>query len=277
MSERRRAVLVMPDAKVEPSLQDAGRAREDHDIVAVLGSGAGWYAALASADVLSDDAAVRITRWLAALSAAGEHAASRVIYPLTDAAWRPDIRLRTNLEAAIASGDGEVRCSIDLGAYAVLDGSPSGIEALVAALPVVRAGDRHYPLRLPSRATLPRPLAAGASDRLRDEVGDIAWQMPTVTVIDGRGVRHTPWSADPAGLRDYTLRARLAETDDVATAIRVALRELAPDVIVVAGRGGILSAVCGQLVVAEGYHAVRSRHSFLEMQRRRPIVLSMRH
>jgi hypothetical protein len=276
MSELRRAVLVMPDAEVEPSLRDAERAREDHEIVAVLGSGAGWYAALACAGVLSEEAAVRISRVLVAMSAAGP-AASRVIYPLTDAAWRPDARLRSDLEAAIAAGDGEVRLSVDLGGYAMVDGSPAGIEALIAALPAVRAGDRHYPLRLPSRAAVPAPLAAGLDDRLRDEVAEIRWQMPNVTVIDGRGVRHTPWSADPVALRDYTLEARPTETDDVASAVRVALREQAPDAIVVAGRGGILGAVCGQLVVAEGYHAIRSRHAFVEAQRRRPIVLSMRH
>ena len=276
MSERRRAVLVMPDAEVEPSLRDAERAREAHEIVAVLGNGAGWYAALAYAGVLSEEAAVRISRVLVAMSAAGP-AASRVIYPLTDAAWRPDARLRSDLEAAIAAGDGEVRLSVDLGGYAMVDGSPAGIETLIAALPAVRAADRHYPLRLPPRAAVPAPLAAGLDDRLRDEVAEIDWQMPSITVIDGRGVRHTPWSADPAALRDYTLGARRTETDDVASAVRVALREQAPDAIVVAGRAGILGAVCGQLVVAEGYHAVRSRRSFVEMQRRRPIVLSMRH
>jgi hypothetical protein len=276
MSERRRAVLVMPDAQIEPSLRDAERARQVHEVVAVLGNGAGWLAALACAGVISEEAALRITRWLAAVAAAGP-APDRAIYPLTDAAWRPDAGLRADLEAAIAAAGGAVRLSADLGAYAVLDGSPGGIDALIEALPAVRAGDRHYPLRLPSRGPGASPLVAGEADRLRDEVAAIDWRMPDMTLIDGRGVRHTPWSADPAALRDYTLAARLAETDDVASALHVALREQAPDVIVVAGRSGILGAVCGQLVVAEGYHAVRSRRSFVERQRRRPIVLSMRH
>lgn len=277
MIDRRRAVLVMPDAEVESSLADAERAREDHEIVAVLGSGAGWYAALASAGVLSDEAAVRIGRWLVTWSAEAEPAATRVIYPLADAAWQPDPRLHADLAAAIAAGQGAVQLSVDLGSYAVIAGSQAGVEALMAALPAVGTGDRRYPLQLPSRSPLHTPMAAFLADRLRDEADGTGWQMPQVTLIDGRGVRHTPWSADPAALRDYTLGARLTQTDLVATAIRVALREYAPDVIVVPRHGGILGTICAQLIVAEGYRGIRSRRTFIEAQRRRPIVLSMRH
>ena len=268
--------MVMPDADIEASLADAERAREDHQVVAVMGCGIGWYAALAFARVLSLADAGRLVRKLVAVSAEQESAASHLVFPLTDAAWRPDARLRSDLEAAIAAGDGEVRLSVDLGGYAMVDGSPAGIETLIAALPPVRAGDRHYPLRLSSHAVT-APSTAGTEDRALNELAEIDWQTPSLTVIDGRGVRHTPWSADPAALRDYTLGARRTETDDVASAVRVALRDQAPDAIVVAGRGGILGAVCGQLIVAEGYHAIRSRHAFVEAQRRRPIVLSMRH
>lgn len=267
MSERRRAVLVMPDAGIEASLQDGELAREDHDIVALLGCGAGWYAALGDSGVLSADEAGE----LAALEPAG----AELIYPLTDAAWRPDPQLRANLDAAMIAADGQARLSVHLGAYALLVGTPSGIDAAAARLPEVRVGERRYPLRRP-RSPLQRPLHAGLLERMRERASGTSWQMPRLTLIDGRGIRHTPWSTDPAALRDDALGRRATETDDFAVAARVALREYAPDVIVVAGHDVILGAACGQLIVAEGYRGIHSRRAFNEAQRRRPIVLVMR-
>jgi hypothetical protein len=57
----------------------------------------------------------------------------------------------------------------------------------------------------------------------------------------------------------------------------VALREHAPDVLVLPGPGNSLGTICGQLVVAEGYRGIRTRANFEAAQRSRaPVVLSMR-
>ena len=62
-----------------------------------------------------------------------------------------------------------------------------------------------------------------------------------------------------------------------ALSVHVALREDAPDVLLLPGPGNSLGGICGQLVVAEGYRGVRSREEFEAAQRSEaPIVLSMR-
>jgi [acyl-carrier-protein] S-malonyltransferase len=90
------------------------------------------------------------------------------------------------------------------------------------------------------------------------------------------GRRWTPWSTDPAALRDYTLREQVTTPFRFAVSVRVALREEAPDVLVLPGPGNSLGGICGQLIVAEGYRGIRSREDFEAVQRSEsPIVLSM--
>jgi len=123
----------------------------------------------------------------------------------------------------------------------------------------------HTPLRGPSAET------AAAS------LEGLAWERPNVTLIDGRGVRFTPWSTDPAELAEQTLRGQAGSTYDFATGMRVALREYAPDVVLLPGPGASLGAACAQVIVADGYRGIRSRADFEAAQAGpSPILLSMR-
>lgn len=277
MNERPRAILAMPDGEPGPSLDDAAKARADNDIVAVLGSSGGWYAALAAAGVLSRDEVERLVGELASVQAELGTRAEQLVFPLGDASWHPDPALEDALNSALRHGDGEVHPTSELGAYAVISGTGEGIRALASALPEVAVGERHYPFLLPPGPALQMPAAEPLASELRVRLHDLDWRRPTVTLIDGRGVRHTPWSADPAALRDYTFGPQLVDTYRFATAFRVALREQAPDIVIVPGSGARLAAICGQLIVAEGYRGIRSRRAFVATQQRSPIVLSMRH
>ena len=98
-----------------------------------------------------------------------------------------------------------------------------------------------------------------------------------MTLIDDRGVRFTPWSTDPAELAAQSLRGQAGSTYDFAASLRVALREYAPDVVLLPGPGASLGAACAQVIVAEGYRGIRSRAEFEEAQSgSAPILLSMR-
>ena len=90
----------------------------------------------------------------------------------------------------------------------------------------------HIPLRAEAAA-------AAAAERL----ADLTWSAPNVTLVDGRGVRFTPWSTDPAELADHTIREQPVTTYDFARSLRVALREYAPDVILLPGPGASLGEV----------------------------------
>jgi [acyl-carrier-protein] S-malonyltransferase len=265
------------------SMLDAEAAVADYDITAVIGNSLGWYTALAVAGALPFEDAFRLVQEMAILQQEpipSGGPGGQVIYPLSDAAWRPDPQLHAAVAAALAepshNGDGHVHESIDLGAYAVLAGDEAGVARLLGRLAPVRVGDRIFPLRLSQHGPYHTPLVAHVAAAARERLADMDWQRPSATLIDGRGARWTPWSTDPGALRDYTLTEQVTTPFRFAVSVRVALREEAPDVLVLPGPGNSLGGICGQLVVAEGYRNIRSRDDFEAVQRSEaPVVLSM--
>jgi malonyl CoA-acyl carrier protein transacylase len=258
----------------------AERIAVDHEVVAAMGDSMGWYTALAAAGSLSFDDAFRLTQEMSLLQEQPlpeGGPGGQVIYPLTDASWRPDPKLSSAVTSALAAGNGGVHRSVELGGYAVLAGTESGIGALLHALPPIKVGERAFPIRLALQGPYHSPLVkhvATAAQHLRIE---LEWQAPTVTLIDGRGERFTPWSADPSELAQYTLGDHIIGPYRFATALRVALREYAPEVVLLPGPGNSLGGICGQVLVAEGYRGIRSRQAFERAQAGpRPLLLSIR-
>jgi [acyl-carrier-protein] S-malonyltransferase len=265
------------------TLVDVETAAADHAVTAVIGNSLGWYTALAAAGALSFDDAFRLVQEMGLLQEEPlpeGGPGGQLIYPLTDADWRPDPELRAAVAAALSNGDqpaGRVHESVDLGGYAVLAGDEAGVLRLLRSLPPAKVGERLYPLRLALHGPYHTPLVAHVAAAARERLADLAWRSPTLTLIDGRGARWSPWSTDPAALRDYTLGEQVTTPYRFATSVRVALREHAPDVLVLPGPGNSLGGICGQLIVAEGYRGIDSRAAFEAAQRSdAPVVLSMR-
>ena len=275
------------------SLLDAEVAGVDHEVTAMLGNSLGWYTALTAAGALDFDDGYRLVQEMSLLQEAPlpeGGPGGQVIYPLTDAAWQPEAELTAAVTGALADGAadagagtggaegaGRVFESIDLGGYAVLAGDEPGIARLLRELPPVKVGERLFPLRLALHGPYHTPLVGHVADAAQRSLAALDWRRPATTLIDGRGARWTPWSTDPAALRDYTLGPQLTTPYRFAAGIRVALREHAPDVLVLPGPGNSLGGIVGQAVVAEGYHGIRSREAFDDAQRSpEPVVLSMR-
>ncbi|MDQ3148346.1 MAG: ACP S-malonyltransferase, partial [Chloroflexota bacterium] len=81
----------------------------------------------------------------------------------------------------------------------------------------------------------------------------------------------------PAELARHTINEQPISTYDFALSLRVALREYAPEVILLPGPGANLAEVCAQLIVAEGYRGNRTRAELEATQAGgTPILLSMR-
>jgi [acyl-carrier-protein] S-malonyltransferase len=258
----------------------AERIAVDHEVVAAIGDSMGWYTALAAAGTLSFDDAFRLSQQVALLQEQPlpeDGPGGQIIYPLTDASWRPDPKLASAVEAALKAGNGNVHNSVELGGYAVLAGTETGISALLAALPPVKVGERSFPLRLALQGPHHSPLVSHVARAAQQSLGDLTWRAPTVTLVDGRGARFTPWSADPLELARYTLADHIVDSYRFATALRVALREYAPEVVLLPGPGNSLGGICGQVLVAEGYRGIRSRQAFERAQAGgQPLLLSIR-
>lgn len=259
---------------------DAARIAADHEVVAVVADSIGWYTALAATGALEFDDAFRLAQEMALLHEQplpADGPGGQVIYPLTDDAWKPDPALAAAVDRALAAGNGNVHRSEDLGGYAVLAGTETGVGRLLEALPPIRVGQRSYPLRLALHGPDHTPLVGHVVAAAQRLMAELTWRAPRVTLIDGRGVRFTPWSTDPGELARYTLDEQVVTPYRFATSLRVALREYAPDVVVLPGPGTSLGGICGQVIVAEGYRGARSRAGFESIQAgRKPILLSMR-
>jgi hypothetical protein len=202
-----------------------------------------------------------------------------VIYPLVGLDWRPDPALEDAIVRVMtdeAGAGATVYPSIDLGGYAVLAGTESGIAHLMEHLPPLHLGERVYPLRLALHGPYHTPLVRHVAERARERLGSLGWQTPRIALVDGRGTRWSPWSTDPLALRDYTLGEQLTTPFDFAGSVRVALREWAPELLVLPGPGNSLGGICGQVLVREGYRGIHSRADFEATQRREPVILAMR-
>ncbi len=254
---------------------DAAQAASEHDVAAIGGNSMGWYIALAASGALSFEDGFRLVQRMSLLQE--EHAGGgQVLYPVCNDDWTPSEDHRAAIDGVLDNSEGEAMPSIDLGGYAVLAGSSKGVSHLLKNLPPVRIGSITYPIRLalhgPYHTRLAAPVAAAAAAELRE----LEFHAPHTTLIDGRGRRFSPWSTDLDELRAYTIGAQVTTPYDFTSSVRVALREYAPERIVLPGPGNTLGGIVGQVLVQEGWRGLHSKADFQEAQRSdHPIVESM--
>jgi acyl transferase domain-containing protein len=258
------------------SMLDAAQAMREHDVVCVGGNSMGWYTAVAAAGALSFADGFRLVQEMALLQM--EHGdGGQILYPLIDDQWRLDPKMEERIAVALREGGGEAFPSIALGGYAVLAGTEKGVAHLLERLPPVEMGPSLYPYRLKLHGPYHTPLLEGVARKAAAQLQRLGWAAPRIALVDGRGVRFSPWSTDPADLRAYTLGAQITTPYGFTASVRVALREYAPDVVVLPGPGNTLGGICGQVLVMEGYRGIRSRDDFERVQGGdAPVVHSMR-
>jgi len=261
------------------SMLDSAAAAAEHRVVAVAGNSLGWYTALAVGGALSFEDGFRLVQEMSKLQ--HEHQLSvgggQVIFPLVGEDWRRDPARDDAVRAALDSSNGQAFPSIHLAGLAVLAGSDAGIAHLKSALPKVKSGSNQYPIQLDQHGPYHTPLVADVAEKARVTLSRLAFARPRTTLIDGRGVRFTPYSTDLDALRDYTLGAQITTPYDFGLSIRVALREHAPDHLVCPGPGNTLGGVVGQALVAEGWRGIHDKDGFTRAQEsEKPVLISMR-
>jgi malonyl CoA-acyl carrier protein transacylase len=225
----------------------------EHDLspVATCGNSMGWYTALVAGGALSLEDGERLVATMEGIHAE-ETRGGQLVYPAEP----------TKVKEALEKARGFAALSVDLGGYVVLAGDDEGIASLRELLPEVVSGGRTYPIAMPGHSAFHTRLMADRAERARRELADLAWWHPAVPLVDGRGAQHRPLTADPAELRDYTLGAQVTETFDLAAAVRVGLREYAPDAVVLLGPGTSIAGALAMTIIGDGYRGVASRADF---------------
>ena len=240
---------------------------ERYRIVAVAGNSLGWYTALPASGALDPANGWRLVATMAALQK--QAAGGQLLTTTVGDDWQPDAALTAGVDRALAEVNARgaehfVARSIRLGGHEVLAGSEQGIAALLSALPKVKVGEREFPFRLAGHGPFHTQLCAGVSQQAVATLADLPVGMPAVHLIDGFGTVHSPWSADPRELLSYTTTTQVTETYDFSAAVRTAMREFQPDVLLCAGPGSSLRAPLGHMVLREGWRGIRTRQALFD-------------
>lgn len=248
--------------------------QDKYEIVAVTGNSMGWYLALMFGGALDWAGGFQVVNTMGSMMK-NEIVGGQVIYPVSDADWRISQEKWETVDQAVARAmqkEGvEIYPSIYLGGYVVLGANKAGISALLKELPQVE----NYPFQLINHAAFHTPLLRDTAERAFQMIHPDIFRKPEYPLIDGRGCIWQPHSTNVEDLYHYTLGHQVVEPYDFTRAISVALKEFAPDTLILLGPGGSLGGSLGQILIENDWRGLKTKQQFTEMQAEKPIVLSM--
>lgn len=249
--------------------------RDKFEIVAVTGNSMGWYLALACAESLSPSAATHLVNSMGTMMHR-QADGGQVVYPLVNEEWQPDPELQAGYDAALASvkqePGAEVYTSIHLGGMAILAANDQGVKHLLKSLPPVQ--DR-YPFALPNHGAFHSPLMSEIAVQARQLLPASLFDTPKLPLVDGRGHIWQPYATDLTTLHHYTLGHQIDCTYDYSAAIEVALKEFAPDALIILGPGATLGGPTAQCLLQHRWFDLSSKQDFKQRQQNNPVILSM--
>src|SRR3546814_11266598 len=77
----------------------------------------------------------------------------------------------------------------------------------------------------------------GSSDKAKAELPPSLFGRPAIPMVDGRGHVWPRFASDPTEIRDYTFDHQILAPYDFALSLQVAVKEHAPDVVILPGPG----------------------------------------
>jgi len=248
--------------------------RDAYEIVAVTGNSMGWYVALACAGAVSQSTGARVVNTMGTYMQEAL-IGGQLVYPLVDDEWREVSGRRAGVISLLKdindTAGMEVDISIELGGMLVLAGNSLGLEELKEQLPAI---DR-FPMVLQNHAAFHTKLQEPVSRRGLETFQPSDFQLPDIPMIDGRGQIWSSTFGDPADMHAYTFGHQVTETYDFTSAIRVGMREFAPDCIIVLGPGTTLGGAVAQSLIQIDWQGLNSKSAFLARQDSNPILLAM--
>ncbi len=250
--------------------------RDKFDIVAVTGNSMGWYIALGCGKSLSEVSTTEVINTMGTMmqeSLIG----GQLIYPIVDDQWNIIDGKEEELKEIVCDINNkdnlEIFTSIKLGGFVVYGGNEAGIKELYTKLPT--AQDR-FPLILPNHAAFHTPLQKPISDKALDIFDADIFSMPSVPLIDGRGHVWRPFSTDTNKLKDYTFEHQVCQYYDFTKAIHVAMKEFAPECIIILGPGTTLGGAIAQSLIQIGWDGLHCKEDFTKRQAgSNPILYAM--
>lgn len=248
---------------------------DKYDIVAVTGNSMGWYIALAVAGALNDQAAIEVINTMGSMMTDGV-IGGQMIYPTINEDWQQDADLKQQimiwLDDVNQQADAEVYISIHLGGYLVFGGNKAGLTALEQKLPPVQ--DR-YPMNLFNHAAFHTPLLKQVSAQAKTLLSPDLFNKPKIPLIDGLGKIWQPHSCDVNGLYDYTLGTQVVAPYNFSKAIEVAVKEFAPDKLIILGPGATLGGAVAQSLIELHWLDLTCKKDFINQQKQNPYILAM--
>lgn len=232
-----------------------------YDIVAVTGNSMGWYTALSCAGVWDSAFGTEVVSGMAQLTAKAE--GLQFIYPLLDEHWRLDPAKDAAVKQQLALHQGELWMSIEYGGYAVMAGSKVAVTAAMAALPPV---DGRFPLLLHGHAAFHSPLMQQASMQALDTFSQQQFHRPQTALIDGTGAIWHTGAVDPTALWRYTFETQVSDCYHFSKAVQVAVKEFAPDKLILLGPGQNLGGAVAQSLIEIGYAGLQHKQDFVVRQ-----------
>ena len=249
--------------------------QDEYEIVAVTGNSMGWYIALAAAGALDPQSAIELINTMGSMMIDGV-IGGQMIYPVTDEFWVLDEQALDTTEQALVDvnniEDCEAYVSIKLGGYVVFGGNKKGLKALEQALPRVQ---ERYPMDLFNHAAFHTPLLNETSAKAKSILPSTLFTAPNVPLIDGLGQVWQPYSCNAQELYDYTLGTQVIETYDFTKAVEVAIKEFAPDKLIVLGPGATLGGAVAQSLIQHHWLGLQNKKDFISLQKTDPFILAM--
>jgi [acyl-carrier-protein] S-malonyltransferase len=243
--------------------------------VAVTGNSMGWYSALACSGAVSGDAGFAIANAMGVNSQA-HGPGGQIVVTVVDEAWQPVPGLRDEILALCARisarGGHYAALSIDLGGMLVLAGDAAGMAALAAELPPTPG---RAPLPLAGHGPFHTPLMQGSADKAQAQLGAEMFANPALPLVDGRGHIWRRHGAAAGAMWDYTFGHQILAPYDFTRAVQVAVKEFAPERIILLGPGDTLGGAIAQALIAIEWRGMRSKGDFIARQAADPLLISM--
>ena len=242
--------------------------KDRYEIVAILGNSMGWYSALALSGSISfidgNDLIYNMSALMDENTIGGQ-----IIYPIVDDNWYFDKSEYNDLIKKIQTES--VYISILLGGYIVIGGNVDALKNLM--LKLKPKGD--YPFQIPYHSAFHTPLLNEITYLAKDKNNIEIFDKPKIPIIDGMGKIWTNFSTNINKLYDYTFGYQIVNPYDYTKAITVAIKEFAPDKIILLGPGNSLGAPTAQILIKENWLEMDSKESFQAIQDEKNYIISM--